>query len=300
VAFARVAVAEALQSSTEETNRLEMEFSFESQVDGEGREVCLLLEPASGLEARLNGETLTLTADEALTLPGYRMADAAGALKVGTNTLAISMEAGALRDGVAPIERPVLSGDFAVALDDKGELTLEHEPDLLQNGDWTLQGYPFFAGVMRLRQTFQYKREGHKRTFLHIPQSPFAAGVRVSVGEHDFADITYAPHRLEVTRLASEGENTAVVEVTAGRYNLFGPVHLHHRLTSPVPARVRDFDVTAYRERKLWNRRPQLMPFGLPTGLAVEVYDPSAPPPSKKQKSSSDEAESRESSSQEN
>ncbi len=289
-AFARVAVGEAVALSDQDQNHLALSFTFDSKIDGHERNIKLLLEPAPGLQVTLNGDPLEFDTDPESTLPGYLVADAAEALMVGENTLEIFMTLGREHAPLAPIESPVLAGDFAVQLDDRGEPTLDHEPDLLRNGDWAQQGYPYFAGTIQLHQTFDFHAEGHKRTFLHIPQPPFAASVRASVGEHDFADMTYAPHRLELTRRASEGDNALVVEITASRYNLFGPVYLQNRLTTPNPPAPRDFDAVPREDRKYWNRRPELPPFGLPSGLAIEVYDPNAPAPGKSQKKSPAEA----------
>ncbi|MFW6286799.1 MAG: hypothetical protein ACOC29_02550 [Candidatus Sumerlaeota bacterium] len=287
VAFARIAVAEALADSAEDANELALSFNFDSEIDGRDRNIALLSEPAPGLKAVLNGDPLQFVSSEDCAVPGYLSADAAEALKVGENTLEIFMTLTKDHAPVAPIEVPILAGDFAVRIDDKGEPTLDHEPDLLRNGDWGRQGYPFYAGTIQLHQSFQHRAEGHNRTFLHIPQPPCAAAVRISVGEHDYADVTYAPHRLEVTRRASEGQNALVVEVTASRYNLFGPIHLHNRLTTPAPPAPRDFDAVPREDRKYWNRQPDLAPFGLPKGLAIETYNPSAPPPSDKKKAPS-------------
>ena len=104
--------------------------------------------------------------DESETWPfasAFRRADVASLLRPGANELEVRLPAS---EGAA--EAPILAGDFAVALDDRGQASLVPEPPRLSNGSWTGQGYPFYAGRMRYLQDFLVDMEPRKRYFISL------------------------------------------------------------------------------------------------------------------------------------
>lgn len=106
------------------------------------------------------------------------------------------------------------------------DFTLCPPTDTVDIADITTQGYWFFAGKLRIKQTVTVaKRPGTRYVVeaakLHVP----AARVYVNGAE---AGLLYlAPYRVDVTDRLREGENTVEIELLTGNRNLLGP---HHRV----------------------------------------------------------------------
>ncbi len=233
-----------------------------------------------------------------LPAPGFLSLDIGPLLQQGPNTLEISFLAtepfSATGETGPALEAPILAGDFGVTLDEKGQGSLTEEPRTLSYGSWTEQGYPYYAGRMVYRQDFLFESERHKRYFLTLcpawgaPGARGAAGAHIvaRIGQHKPATLTFAPQRLEITRLARNDINTLEIEIASTFYNLYGPVHVADRLTRDPQAGPEIYDALPANDRRLWNRVPQLVPFGLLGGAAIETYDPDAPPPPQPEKKS--------------
>jgi len=230
--------------------------------------------------------------------PGFLSLDIGSLLQQGPNTLEIAFlvtEPFSATGETGPaLEAPILAGDFGVTLDEKGQGILTEEPRTLRYGSWTEQGYPYYAGRMVYRQDFLFEAEHRKRYFLTLcpawgaPGAKGAAGAHIvaRIGPHKPATITFAPQRLEITRLARNDINTLEIEIASTFYNLYGPVHVVDRLTRDPQAGPEIYDSLPANDRRLWNRVPQLVPFGLLGGAAIETYDPDAPPPPQPEKKS--------------
>jgi hypothetical protein len=246
---------------------------------------------------RMRDDTEDLGADEPwLPDPGFISLDVASFLQQGQNTLEmdflVTEPFSATGETGPALEAPILAGDFAVTLDEKGQGILTAEPTTLRYGSWTEQGYPYYAGRMVYRQDFLFEAERHKRYFLTLcpgwgaPGARGAAGAHIvaRIGQHKPATLTFAPQRLEITRLARNDINTLEIEIASTFYNLYGPVHVSERLTRDPQAGVEIYDVLPANDRRLWNRVPQLVSFGLLGGAAIETYDPDASPPPQPEK----------------
>jgi hypothetical protein len=230
--------------------------------------------------------------------PGFLSLDIGSLLQQGANTLEIAFlvtEPFSATGETGPaLEAPILAGDFGVTLDEKGQGILTEEPRTLRYGSWTEQGYPYYAGRMVYRQDFLFEAERHKRYFLTLcpawgaPGALGAAGAHIvaRIGQHKPATLTFAPQRLEITRLARNDINTLEIEIASTFYNLYGPVHVADRLTRDPQAGPEIYDTLPANDRRLWNRVPQLVPFGLLGGAAIETYDPDVPPPPQPEKKS--------------
>jgi hypothetical protein len=228
--------------------------------------------------------------------PAFLSLDIGSLLQQGPNTVEIAFlitEPFSATGETGPaLEAPILAGDFGVTLDEKGQGILTEEPRTLRYGSWTEQGYPYYAGRMVYRQDFLFEAEHSKRYFLTLcpgwgaPGARGAAGAHIvaRIGRHKPAPLTFAPQRLEITRLARNDINTLEIEIASTFYNLYGPVHVVDRLTRDPQAGPEIYDTLPANDRRLWNRVPQLVPFGLLGGAAIETYDPDAPPPPQPEK----------------
>ncbi|NQU43231.1 hypothetical protein HQ520_08085 [bacterium] len=284
VEFARVEVRKAAPASG---TRLRLEFEFDSAIDGEGRQVGLVIEPNEGMEIRFNKEPISLDGGKPLFDEVFKSVEVGAHLRVGPNRVEIAFP---MSDS-AIIEMPFLAGDFAVSVENPMRPVLTEEPAELKDGSWIEQGYPYYAGRMVYRQDVFLVKEANHRYFLAL-RKPSVAGLTVRMGKHEPVFLHCHPHRLEITRLAIEGDNPVEIEVYSSLHNLFGPVHLAPRLIErkmPVEA----WDEIPAQDRRQWNQKPSLAAFGLMGGAVLEDYDPAALPPKpaekKPEKSEGDE-----------
>ncbi|HBF34451.1 TPA: hypothetical protein DDW35_07790 [Candidatus Sumerlaeota bacterium] len=281
VDFSRVEIAQKL--SGQEPERVSLTFDFESSMEGAeelGVRIGLAVEFNEGQTVRFNGEQVPQEQAETLFDLELRLLDVTGLLREGANRVEISFPWSA--DAV--VEMPLLAGDFAVMPNQVGTLVLREEAAFLRDGDLVTQGYPFFAGRMKLWRDFKMTHEERKRYFIRLDK-PASSVVAARVGNHESAPLYSHPHRLEVTRLARDGENRLEIEIASSLYNVFGPVHLSPKLIrSNMP--LENWDAVPSRDRRLWNPKPTLQPFGLLGGVLLETFDPDVvpPPPTKKAK----------------
>ncbi len=159
---------------------------------------------------RMRDDTESPGADEPwLPDPEFISLDVASFLQQGQNTLEmdflVTEPFSATGETGPALEAPILAGDFAVALDEKGQGILTVEPTTLRYGSWTEQGYPYYAGRMVYRQDFLFEAERHKRYFLTLcpawgaPGARGAAGAHIvaRIGQHKPATLTFAPRGLK-------------------------------------------------------------------------------------------------------
>lgn len=133
------------------------------------------------------------------------------------------------------IETPILYGHFGIggghftALPDAawrldGECTLTRPPESLHLSAPECDGLPFFAGMLRLRKTFQWTgappetlRLSCRRRHAH------AAGVRLNGRDCGF--LLYHGDSVELMPYLKPGENILELELVTSLRNLLGPFH---------------------------------------------------------------------------
>lgn len=98
--------------------------------------------------------------------------------------------------------------------------------DTVELSDITTQGYWFFAGKLRVKQTVTVQKQCGVRYVveaakLHVPAA------RVYVNGEETGLLYLAPYRIDVTDWLTDGDNTVEIELLTGNRNLLGP---HHRL----------------------------------------------------------------------
>lgn len=216
----------------------------------------LVMEQPELYSISLNGQKLPFADNGWYCDKSFRRCLIRGYVKEGENTLILSGEFFQRQkvydvlfgDNVHEVERNKLTydteleslyllGDFAV----NATAPLEYcerrgvwagqdfivcpQADTVDISNITTQGYWFFAGKLRLKQTVTVtKRSGTRYVVeaekLHVP----AARVYINGAE---AGLLYiAPFRVDVTDWLMDGENTVEIELLTGNRNLLGP---HHR-----------------------------------------------------------------------
>ncbi|MBN1867821.1 hypothetical protein JW916_11060 [Candidatus Sumerlaeota bacterium] len=230
-------------------HQVTLSFPFESQTlfTETNRRLDALVEPVDGMEIRVNGEIATNERDEPLVDPRLRRFEIAPLARRGKNVLEVRYP---WSSGPAVVEAPILAGDFAVTMVE-GRIVLSEEPEALRAGRLADQGYPFYAGRLRLRQTFDLEPRERERYFVNLHEIG-SAGVSVRIGEHEPQMSIAPPFRTEITRLLRETRHTIEIELVSSLDFARPPSE---------------------------TGRERLQPFGLLSGCEIETFDPEAPPP---------------------
>ena len=118
------------------------------------------------------------------------------------------------------LEDCFLLGDFSVSVD----RAIVAEPHTLRFGDWTLQGYPHYAGSMIYHA--QVCCEPGERLTLHLGEVS-AVDVAVWVNGSLAGHIPWrAANGLDITPYVAPGVNNVDIEVVGSPRNMLGPLHL--------------------------------------------------------------------------
>jgi len=143
------------------------------------------------------------------------------------------------------------------------------------SGDLVYEGYPFYAGRLRLIGHVHLEAPvGGERVLLCLPGIDAAALVRVWCNGQEAGFISWPPYELEITPLVQDGENKIAVELVSTLRNLFGP---HHRPEGePDQCWTQDYilrpewlaDPDLLRAR--WTGDYFFLRFGLPEGACVQ------------------------------
>ena len=237
--------------------RLRIHTTFKSEVGG--RRVFLVVEKAPLWVLTVNGRRVSTRVAEWHWDKQFGKIDVSDHVKVGENELELSCTYGI----DVPVEDLYLVGDFGVKKASETEYTLMDEPEALKNGDWTQQGYPFYAGTMQYKASFslQKEREPGERVLIRLPEAKGTLFL-VKVNGRGPVPVCWQPLEADVTDLVQIGENELIIEVVSSLRNTFGP--LHHK--SGDPYWVGPFTFT---DEANWVDAYQLVPFGLIKGAEV-------------------------------
>ncbi len=241
----------------------------------------------------------------------FRTADIAPCLKEGRNEVMLSLDfVNPFPTSVDPvarygteIETVYLCGDFGVygalaaeqptetwrnrnpilnpkpmpARFEYGTLSLGPERDAPE-GDFTRQGYPFFAGRIACSGTFPLAaREKGVRYKLTFPAVE-AITVDVKLNGQTFPTVFCSPWEADITDALREGENEVELTLTGSLRNLQGPLHCvggEFSMLGPATFSGRDswpnfepgdndwFDLRKTGNTRLWRDDYYCIPFGL-------------------------------------
>lgn len=113
-----------------------------------------------------------------------------------------------------------LIGDFGVS----SEREIIREKEKIFLGDWTLQGYPHYAGSLIYKQKIDINKNNNEKIYITIED--FSASViKVLINSKEAGFIPWKSYKLEITDLIENGENIVEFEVVGSLRNMLGPLH---------------------------------------------------------------------------
>lgn len=139
-----------------------------------------------------------------------------GEIKKGTNELRIEMD----YNNKSIIENMYVLGEFGVRLDGR-KATIVEKSDVLEFGDITKQGMPFYTG--NLEYEFEIEIETEEEYFLRIPEFVAPLIAVYTDGEKNGL-VAYNPHRISLGKL-KEGIHKIKAVMYGNRFNGFGVLH---------------------------------------------------------------------------
>ncbi len=204
----------ALQPHPADGAPLEQRFTFQVR-DVPTQPVYLLLEGAQAFTIHLNGQPVSnAIAGWYLDRAFHKVA--LPPLRAGLNELTLACA----YTNYMEIEDCFLLGDFGVSLD----RAVIAEPQSLQFGDWTAQGYLHYAGSMIYHANLSYTAGQFARLWLgQVSAVHVAVRVNGALAGH----IPWqAANGLDLTSFLKPGDNSLEIEVVSSPRNMLGPLHL--------------------------------------------------------------------------
>jgi len=197
--------------------RVALRYEFESRLSPEtAKSLQLVVEVGDRFEARVNGKAVAFGGwwrDRS-----FRSAKIGHVVRRGQNLVELAVE---FRQDVE-LEASFLIGDFAVEGRGKRFVLVDEKPTL-RTGDWTRQGYPFYADAMVYEQTVEL--DARPTTALLCFERLDAIVTRVLVNGQDAGLVFRQPLQLDVAEHLRGGENRIAIEVCPSLRNLLGPLH---------------------------------------------------------------------------
>jgi len=238
----------------------QLRFEFQSEIDLRGRDVYLALETPSRFRLSINGVE-TPWADSGHWLdPSIRLMKVSDRLKVGLNEVVLEGVVGLEPE----LENMYVVGDFAVRAGAKCTSAIVEERGLASPEDLCREGYPFYAGSIRLVRTFNLEEEPRGRVFIRFRDLNAALAI-VSVNGRELGPVFLPPYRVEATGALRKGENRVEVTLVGTLRNLLGPLHFaggDPGWTSPE----------TFADERNWTDEYVLRPFGF-SQIVVELAE---------------------------
>ena len=136
------------------------------------------------------------------------------------------------------IEAVYVVGDFAVkteksfehldrrALRVDGGFYITSAPETVTDGNIAEQGYPFFAGSMTFKKSFNLTADEAQNRSICF-NDLCSTVTEVKVNGKSAGKIMWQPYCIDLSGLLNEGENQIEITVTGNLRNLLGPFHLN-------------------------------------------------------------------------
>lgn len=142
-------------------------------------------------------------------------------LKEGENTIILSTTFNELWE----LENSFIVGDFQVTPKAIGKPNLaDFQLTSLGLGDWTKQGYPFYAGQMEYTATFDWSASTRGQAILQLVglKAPIAG---VYINGRFCGRIALPPYEIDINPWIQPGKNQLRIVVTNSLRNLLDPLH---------------------------------------------------------------------------
>lgn len=206
----------ATQAHPSDGTPLSLRFTFEVE-EVPSTLVYLLVEGASQFELTLNDQAVdNQVAGWYLDRNFHKVP--LPELREGENVLTLSCG----YTNHTELEDCFLIGDFGISID----RAITSEPDFLHFGDWTTQGYPYYAGSIVYHGLFDYDPAEGERARLYLGECE-AVDVAVHVNDELVGHIPWkSANGLDISEVLGPGINNVDIEVVSSPRNMLGPLHL--------------------------------------------------------------------------
>ncbi|HEX2999904.1 MAG TPA: hypothetical protein VHR86_06685, partial [Armatimonadota bacterium] len=212
--------------------RVTLALNFDLDSPAAAQSLCLVMETPERFQISVNGQVVSSASKEFWRDRSLRKIAIGQAVRQGENEILLVCPE--WRED-SELETSFLTGDFRV--EKRGEGFVLTTEATLPQGDWTAQGYPFYAGSFRYAQEVELDVPGEgEKLFLEVPQWKGAV-LRVTVNEGAPILLGWPPYRADITDRVHAGKNRIQVEVVNTFRNLMGPHHqaqLSQGLTAPA------------------------------------------------------------------
>ncbi len=246
------------------TYKLQIQTKFLSEV--KDKKVFLVVENAPLWKLTINGKIFSTYVKEWHWDKQFGKIDISKAVKIGENVVELSCQFNI----DTPIEDVYLVGEFGVKKLSDTEYTLTDEPKTLKNGDWVKQGYPFYAGTMRYKATFNLEEnpKDGERILIRLPEAKGTL-FQVKVNRKGPVPIVWRPLEADVTDYVQKGKNELTVDVISSLRNTFGP--LHNKLATPYFPLHYLVGPFSFTDEHNWTDAYIHVPYGLINGAEMVI-----------------------------
>lgn len=273
--------------------QLEQEFEFRLDLDpGAARELYLVMERPDTVKITLNGRPVTSADCGWWRDTSFRKVNIAGLAIKGRNSIRVrsyfynSPETYRALDHArkfesvgnkltvdSELESLYIAGDFGVrsegayaegergAVYTDGPFVLTERPETVDAGDLVRQGFPFYAGKLRLRQRLKIDTTRWSAATWSFGLPPDAITARLLVNGEEVKTFLWEPYAADITAFLRPGENTIELELANSCRNLLGP---HHH----VKGELHKLGPDSFKDKPGWTDR-DLPP---ETNIYVERY----------------------------
>ena len=218
-------------------------------------EVHLVLEDRDVTVIRINGKLVETSADGWFMDKSLQTVPIQAFLHLGKNVVEVHTDVTVVRS----MEDIYLIGNFGV---DVVSHTITREPDRLRVGDWSRQGYPFYADAMVYEAEVVLPKRIMGPVKIELPHFEGTVAA-VWVNGKKAAIVGWRPYEADVTDFVKGGINLLGIEIVGSPRSLMGPRHSLQRYPVGVgPEEINDTREPSY----------QLSPAGLMGEVRVMQY----------------------------
>jgi hypothetical protein len=243
--------------------QIELEFEFQVAFEMDSLlELYLVLEKPEDIEIELNGCLVDSVSCGWWRDISFQKIDISGKVQPGLNRIRLKTYFYNSPDTYAAIEHArqfesvgnkltfdteieniYLIGSFGVeagslysngernAVFTNGPFVLTESPAYVHTGDLVSQGFPFFAGKIRLQQKVDVDMNEWTKAKWSFGVPPDTIVSRLFVNGEEVRAFLWEPYDAEITSLLRKGENLIEVEMSSSCRNLLGP---HHHIKGEI------------------------------------------------------------------
>lgn len=195
------------------TNKTVLTYSF--TVKNKPGTIALAMETSDRFTVEINGNKIDFTPGRWFIDRRFRVLNMEDHIIEGENIIKATTDF--LWD--TEIENVYIIGDFAVGTKEDGYPVIK-TPEKLTEGDWGLQGFPFYAGSMLYKMSFTIEKDPDAKYEFDISGiKSSVTGIRVN--DEEVGIIPFSPLKGDITGALKNGENHLELEISGSNANIF-------------------------------------------------------------------------------